>query len=1107
MDPLLTCIDDRRRMRLQAQGECAVNGLDYVEAAPAWHVPEEIPDVLKTPRLKGIDPRQCAVLYVAFHHAGGLLGLSKDLFRIEGGRRIPGPGLEILEVVTPVEGHPKARGFHLALVLARRGDESGYRLSICSPERHGIDPRFSSAPFRFAFGGEDDETAPCSTPSVPPPQIDYLARDYGRLRRLLLDRLSVTLPEWKERHVPDIGMMLVELFAYLGDHLSYQQDAVATEAYLRTARRRISVRRHARLVDYILHEGCNARTFVHLQSPGDDELDPADVFFVAGLPPGEEDPPAAVSLARLEELGSSVGPLVYFEPVPCADPNWGLEPQDILAPLAFLLALGDRGRVPLGDVGRWLAETAPEAAELLLRIAYSPPPNPAEFLALILRPVNRCLAEIRLAVDDAAADRGALSEMTRRRLANQSPNRCPGLCNRSILEDLFPDLIARRVTRADRLRLFAALNEIPFYTWDGSQCWLPQGATSAVLRDEFIAPAAAPGGTEPPRKLARLAAGQLLLLEEIKGSRTGNPDDAHPGHRQIVRIVRLDRFEDPLVKVSVPGGAEGTEPGQPLVEVHWHREDALRFPLCLSARGRGTTDCRVVENVSVARGNIFLVDHGLTVPREPLDCSPAVAPPDPCGDASCCGECSSDSPSPAAASSRPASSPPGPYRPVLKQTDLTHAQSIPTGAFASGGREGASAMQLLRQQPHKADPQIHVQGLPPSPDAPRPAVSCTAIGDPGRLLAELRGSPLDLCRTLAHILRPQRCQEIGRELPWRGGSRRETAIVDRLLADLDRGLTWRHRNDVVDSDPFARDFALEIDDERRVHLRFLENGPGGPPPGTRFWATYRVGNGAIGNVGAEGITRIGFRRQPLSGRGLVVRNPLPAEGGQEPESVASAKLVAPHINRKLKRAILDEDYVRIVLEEFPSEIQSARATITPGPLAHVVRVSIDPLARVQDVPALIRRVTEKLSLYRRIGHDVVVLPPVEVPIALTLSISTQPGYLWEHVQAELLRVFSDRLQPDGSPGFFHLDERSFGDGLFASEIIAAARKVVGVRGVEIETFCRQGEDAAASQANLASGVLPLGPLEVVVLASKSPKFSHASTRSPASSPNSTPPPS
>ena len=65
-------------------------------------------------------------------------------------------------------------------------------------------------------------------------------------------------------------MTLVELLAYAADNLSYRQDAIANEAYLATARQRVSVRRHARLVDYCLHEGCNARAFVQFEVGGQD---------------------------------------------------------------------------------------------------------------------------------------------------------------------------------------------------------------------------------------------------------------------------------------------------------------------------------------------------------------------------------------------------------------------------------------------------------------------------------------------------------------------------------------------------------------------------------------------------------------------------------------------------------------------------------------------------------------------------------------------------------------------------------------------------------------------------------------------------------------------
>src|SRR5262249_7536044 len=112
--------------------------------------------------------------------------------------------------------------------------------------------------------------------------LSYLAKDYASFRQLILDRMALIMPDWKERHVPDIGIMLVELLAYAGDYLSYYQDAVATEADLETARLRISVRRHALLVDYVLPEGCNGRAWVCVETDKDVPL-PPDIAFITGL--------------------------------------------------------------------------------------------------------------------------------------------------------------------------------------------------------------------------------------------------------------------------------------------------------------------------------------------------------------------------------------------------------------------------------------------------------------------------------------------------------------------------------------------------------------------------------------------------------------------------------------------------------------------------------------------------------------------------------------------------------------------------------------------------------------------------------------------------------
>jgi len=80
--------------------------------------------------------------------------------------------------------------------------------------------------------------------------IDYLARDYNSFRQALIDLIPAKLPEWTDRSEADFGIVLIELFAYMGDILSYYQDRIANEAFLTTAQERRSVINHLRLLGY-----------------------------------------------------------------------------------------------------------------------------------------------------------------------------------------------------------------------------------------------------------------------------------------------------------------------------------------------------------------------------------------------------------------------------------------------------------------------------------------------------------------------------------------------------------------------------------------------------------------------------------------------------------------------------------------------------------------------------------------------------------------------------------------------------------------------------------------------------------------------------------------
>ena len=166
----------------------------------------------------------------------------------------------------------------LTVEVDQPGDFSIYTLRLVIDAQHpeppdGFDPRLSAVDFSFKVECPSDfdcrTKRVCPPEPQPSPDIDYLAKDYASFRQLMLDRLSLLMPQWQERNPADAGVALVELLAYVGDYLSYQQDAVATEAYLGTARRRTSVRRHARLVDYFMHDGSNARVWVQVRVSAD----------------------------------------------------------------------------------------------------------------------------------------------------------------------------------------------------------------------------------------------------------------------------------------------------------------------------------------------------------------------------------------------------------------------------------------------------------------------------------------------------------------------------------------------------------------------------------------------------------------------------------------------------------------------------------------------------------------------------------------------------------------------------------------------------------------------------------------------------------------------
>lgn len=275
----LSCKNEQARRELLLKRP-DLNGIDYVEVDAADHHILHVFFIKPVGPLNPVNPLDPNDEY----------GLSTNLspMTISGGTRIVG--------IKPVSCTRQPDG-SLTVVVDQAGDFSTYTLTIDIP---GLDRLLRQVDFSFMASCPSDFD--CRQVTVCPPAelqellLDYEAKDYASFRRLMLDLLPQLNPNAVERNPSDLGIALIELLAYTGDRLSYFQDAVANEAYLATARQRISARRLAKLIDYKMHDGRNAWTYVHIGVSGPLNLDQGSkvVSRIAAPLAGAAAPPGTV---------------------------------------------------------------------------------------------------------------------------------------------------------------------------------------------------------------------------------------------------------------------------------------------------------------------------------------------------------------------------------------------------------------------------------------------------------------------------------------------------------------------------------------------------------------------------------------------------------------------------------------------------------------------------------------------------------------------------------------------------------------------------------------------------------------------------------------------
>ena len=315
-----------------------------------------------------------------------------------------------------------------------------------------------------------------------------------------------------------------------------------------------------------------------------------------------------------------------------------------------------------------------------------------------------------------------------------------------------------------------------------------------------------------------LKVGDILIFEEKIISPDSNSKElyADPLKRHAVRLIQVTSNIDELNNT-------------PVIEISWSPEDALPFPFCLGEVAFTSNNSKEQKLVSVARGNVVLVDHGYTVvPDEFLGCVPEK----------------------------------GKFRPHLSKKPLTHKgpfdPTLPaSSAFNYNVREVYPDITLKEQY-------------------------------------------------------ESRCVEEKEK-------NKKIMMINEDAKDVKK---WYPRRDLLSSDEFAYEFVVEMENDGTAYIRFgdpkTKSGRTPNNKSTAIFATYRVGNGRKGNVGAETITRIKLNEPD----GIKsVRNPMQASGGMEPQDLEEVRQYAPEAFRIQERAVTERDYTEALKRD--PEIQKA----------------------------------------------------------------------------------------------------------------------------------------------------------------------------------------
>jgi len=162
--------------------------------------------------------------------------------------------------------------------------------------------------------------------------IAYRIGTYGSFRASMLAEVS-SRPElrtWTARSGEDYGIALLEMWAYVADILTFYQERIANETFLRTARLPASLVHLARMLDYRPAPGVAAAAELAFRLDRDKRIELSERLRVQSVPESRDEKPQTFETMEAVEAATGLNEM-RLRPVRAAPPTRPLTRRDTIA--------------------------------------------------------------------------------------------------------------------------------------------------------------------------------------------------------------------------------------------------------------------------------------------------------------------------------------------------------------------------------------------------------------------------------------------------------------------------------------------------------------------------------------------------------------------------------------------------------------------------------------------------------------------------------------------------------------------------------------------------------------------------------------------------------